>query len=187
MAKRHETPTETPVETTPAETKPLTIQGLTFHAPIRYSAGHVLTDVEAKVLNQTLAENLRNNFADTVKAAIEKAGDKALVDMAELRAEFATYAAEYTFAAGPGRGPRPAADPVGAEAFRLAKADVEAAIRAKGHKVGKGGIPMEQVNDLATRHLAANAGAYTAKAEAIVAAKSAAVETVTLDDLGLAA
>jgi len=48
----------------------LTVQGIRFPLPTqpRYAEGHVLTSVEASVLNQTFAENLRNNWANSISS-----------------------------------------------------------------------------------------------------------------------
>lgn len=128
-----------------AETKvaEITVQGLTFNAPQPYAAGHVLTEGEASALNQTLAENLRNNFAPKVKAALaefrkaneisedtEVGVDK--LDKDELDKLFAEYAAAYEFGVRRASSPRVPKDPVEAEARKIALEKVKAAIKAKG-------------------------------------------------------
>ena len=54
---------ETAAAPTTASTDEITIAGQVFSVPVRYAAGHVLTEGEASALNQTYHENLRNNFA----------------------------------------------------------------------------------------------------------------------------
>lgn len=76
----------------------ITIQGYEFDAPSPYAEGHVMLANEASALNQTFAENLRNNFAKTVATAKEANGDKLPADViTALHAEFDDYAANYQF------------------------------------------------------------------------------------------
>lgn len=105
----------------------LTIQGLTFSVEPRYSEGHVLSEVEANVLNQTLAENLRNNFAAHIKRKKE-AGEE--LDNAALQSEFADYAAEYVFNGK--RTARVVVDPVDREARKMASQCIREALRKRG-------------------------------------------------------
>ena len=42
--------------------KTISISGQAFDVSTPYAAGHTLTEAEAKVLNQTRAENIGNNF-----------------------------------------------------------------------------------------------------------------------------
>ena len=124
------------------ETTEITIQGLTFEVPAPYSEGHVLTAGEASALNQTLAENLRNNFAVNIKKAIAKyrevnkiadeveiAADK--LDKDELDAELAKYATEYKFGVRKSGGTRTPKDPVEAEAQKIALIRIKAALAKK--------------------------------------------------------
>lgn len=126
----------------------ITVQGLTFSAPQPYSAGSVeLTEGEASQLNQVLAENLRNNFAAKIRAKVEahkKANNMAedadvgadVLDKDELDNEFEAYAKEYEFGVRQASsGPRAPADPVGKEAYRMARAKIKEAVIAKGYKL----------------------------------------------------
>src|SRR5262245_42373901 len=72
----------------------ITIKGTVFRVPIRYAAGHVLTEGEAGALNQTLHENLRNNFAKKVAD-----GQEAGLPVDTLQQQLDDYAAEYQFGA----------------------------------------------------------------------------------------
>lgn len=109
----------------------ITIQGLQFQAPSPYREGHVVNAAEASTLNQTLGENLRNNFAGKVRAALDvaekaaqAAGATAPIQLSEevkakLASDFAAYAESYTFQGKrPGRAP---ADPVEKEAWKMGK------------------------------------------------------------------
>lgn len=126
----------------------ITIQGLEFEVPDMYSAGsHVLTAGEASALNQTRAENLRNNFAPKIKAAmVEYRKANSLAEDAEvavtsldheaLTADFDKYAGEYEFGVRKsGTGTRTPTDPVERESIRIAKERVKAALNKKGIKL----------------------------------------------------
>ena len=117
----------------------ITIAGLVFDVEDKYAEGHAVTANEAGALNQTRAENLRNNFASVVRKAQEEANadtpegsDPVALDDAAveaLRAEFTTVAGAYEFGVR-GGGIR-ITDPVEREANRLAKEQIDAAIKAK--------------------------------------------------------
>ena len=64
-------------------TKNIMIAGVTFAILAPYAAGHTLTEAEARVLNQTRSENIRNNQAETVKkmTAEGKTPEEALVNI----------------------------------------------------------------------------------------------------------
>jgi hypothetical protein len=104
----------------------ITIQGQTFRVPVRYQAGHVLTDGEAGALNQTLHENLRNNFAKRVSDGIE-----AGVPLETLQQQLDDYASEYQFGQRTGGGGF-RGDPVMTLAMNIARELVRQAIKTKG-------------------------------------------------------
>lgn len=115
-------------------TKEITIAGVAFTAPQPYIAGHPLTDGEAKALNQVLAENLRNNFASKVKAALNGAEELTADQKATLDDEFGAYASAYEFNATTVRASRAAVDPVEAEAIKIAKQVVSVKLKEVGKK-----------------------------------------------------
>jgi len=138
----------------------ITIQGLDFKVHSPYEAGHPLTADEASVLNQTFHENLRNNFATTVKDAKAEHGDD-LPDeaQAKLQEEFDEYAKDYKFGVRRG-GTRAPANPIEAEAFRMAKESIRAKLKELGRKADAADIA-----DAAGRLLASDKGeAYRAAA-----------------------
>lgn len=103
----------------------ITIQGQTFKVPIRYSAGHQLTDGEAGALNQTFHENLRNNFASKVRDGIE-----AGVPVETLQQQLDDYATDYQFGVRSGGGGF-RGDPVMTLAMNMARDLVRNAVKAK--------------------------------------------------------
>lgn len=118
-----------------SQTRTITIQGLDFEATTPYAEGHVCTEAEAKALNQTRLENLRNNFASKIKAA-KGEGDEVPADaIAALRAEFAEYDASYVFTLASVGGGKRETDPVQAEAKKMARALITASLRDKGRKI----------------------------------------------------
>ena len=110
----------------------ITIAGKVFNAPLRYEEGHELNANEASALNQTYHENLRNNFANKVKDAVEEGN----YDQAAMQAQFDEYAQAYQFGLRVGGGA--VRDPVMSEAMRIAKAQVRdklsRAIKTPGNK-----------------------------------------------------
>lgn len=111
------------------------IQDIIFLAPAPYAEGHVCTLIEASVLNQCLAENLRNNFTKVVKQAKEKAGEAPLSTtvLNELQDKFADYSSRYTFQFK--AGPKAPIDPIGREAAKIALALLKEGLQGKGMKI----------------------------------------------------
>lgn len=105
------------------------IAGHDFEVNQPYAAGHVISEIEAKVLNQTRAENVGNNMRATVKEMLEKNES-----LDAIRAKIAEYDAQYNFSMGGGGGRAPI-DPLEKEIRRLAKAMVHDSIRANGKKL----------------------------------------------------
>ena len=108
--------------------KTISINGVAFEISTPYAEGHVLTAAEAKVLNQTRAENIGNNFRKAVKDAQDKG-----TDMSVVGASLREYDASYVFTMG-GTSRTPI-DPIEAEAIRIAKEVVKAKLAEKGLKV----------------------------------------------------
>src|SRR5260370_3101350 len=110
--------------TTEVPYPPLTIQGLQFEVAQPYKAGHMLSEGEASQLNQVSAENIRNNFAGTIRTAIEahrKANSLAEdaeiavtdLDKDDLDEKLAKYDEDYVMGVRGGpSGPRTPVDPV---------------------------------------------------------------------------
>lgn len=117
-------------KTTPL--KEITIAALQFKIPEPFVAGHVCLENEAHVLNQILAENIRNNFKPAVEKA-KKEANGAPPDMKKLQTELTAYIAEYEFSrAGGGFRPR---DPVEREALLIAISKVQASAKKQGKKI----------------------------------------------------
>ncbi len=121
------------------------VQGKNFDIPRPFNEGYVCTGPDAGVLNQTLAENTRNNWADRVKKEVEAE----TFDQGKMQAEIDEYLEGYEFGVRRGRGP---SDPVEREALNIAKEIVKKAIREKGFKLGD--IETEDINRLAEQVIA---------------------------------
>lgn len=145
-------------------TKEITVAGIALAAPAPFTEGHVLKQNEADVLNQTLAENLRNNFASKVKAAkeeAEKAGTE--VDTNALQAAFTEYANSYQFGVRTGGGSAgPRLEPRERIALNLAKEKIRELMRAKGKKPSD--YAAETITGLAEQ-LVAQDGQFLAEAD----------------------
>jgi len=103
----------------------ITIQGQVFRVPIRYAAGHTLTEGEASALNQTFHENLRNNFAKKVNEGVD-----AGIGLEVLQQQLDDYAEEYQFGVRTGGGGF-RGDPVMTLAMNTAREIVRGAIKEK--------------------------------------------------------
>lgn len=107
-----------------------TIAGKTFNVFQPYAEGHVLTSNEAASMNQTFAENVRNNFAKRVK----EASDAGTFDQDMFQSQLDDYMDSYEFGQRTGGGGR-VSDPVEAEALRIAKDKVRQSLAKQGKKV----------------------------------------------------
>jgi hypothetical protein len=106
----------------------VTIAGQLFDLDDPYTEGHTATAMEAKALNQTRAENIRNNFAATVKKLQGEAESLTDAQVKQLQSELDAYAKAYEFSVGAGR----VTDPVEKEAKRIATELLDGAIAKKG-------------------------------------------------------
>lgn len=126
----------------------ITIQGLEFSVDYPYKPGTIdLTPGEASALNQTRAENLRNNFAAQIKQALASYRETnklpeteevapSVLDKDELDKDFADYASKYEFGVRSlGGGGRLPTDPVEREAFEIASKKVREALKARNVKL----------------------------------------------------
>lgn len=182
MAKKPKTDESAPAPT--ASTDEITIAGQVFSVPVRYAAGHVLTEGEASALNQTYHENLRNNFAKTVKDArtVPSDGDTPTStreltesDVAALQSQLDAYAAQYEFGVR-AVSTRVPADPVAREAINIAKEVIRNALR-----LAKKTATAEQVAELAGKLVERDAK-YREMAQARVDQMKA-IADVSLGDL----
>lgn len=133
-----------------SQLREITIQGAVFSVADRYAEGHALTAGEASALNQTRAENLRNNCSAELKKLREANAEAGLGDalteaqIAEFQTKLDAYAAEYQFGIRVAREPL---DPVEAQAIKDMAAAIRAKLKAKGQKP-----TAEQVDDLIARY-----------------------------------
>lgn len=165
----------------------ITVKGVSLSVPAPFGEGHVLKANEANVLNQTLAENLRNNFASTVADAIEKNGGSLEgLDVKALQASMDAYVETYEFGARrSGGGGAPKLEPRVRIALSIAKDKVKEAIRAKGLKVGD--FDAEKITALAMG-LVEKDQFFLAEADRrIKSEQKAAAATIDLDGLEKAA
>lgn len=147
-----------------------TIQGKQFTIPKRYAAGHTLGENEAAALNQLLVENVRNNFAQKIKAAQDAKEPE------PGQTELDAYVAGYTFGVR-SVGVR-TTDPVLREAQNLAEAAIKKALLEKG-------VVLKTVSDEKMDALIAAAiekqPSFMEQAKVIVGARQSAVGNLGLD------
>lgn len=171
------------IETDSEAMQTITIQGYDFEAPAPYAEGHVLSIAEAATLNQTLGENLRNNFAKRVKTEKDKAeGGTISGDVLKtLYDEFASYAEEYEFA-GKRRSGSTKIDALTREARRIAKGIVMEALRKKD--MDPKSLEEGKLDQLISLTIEKRPGILVEAQRRIDAAKSVANEAIG-DELGL--
>ena len=156
--------------------KQITVQGFNLQAPAPYAEGHTLTETEAAVLNQTLAENLRNNFGSQIKKTrdeVEADGGQYSPDTKELQKAFDDYIAEYEFGAKRTGG---AIDPTERKARAMAKDVIKRAIQNKGAKIKD--VGNEKITELANSYYEANSEALLTQARDVIAAEARAQEAM---------
>lgn len=184
MAKKSK-PAETESAPTTGGDDQITIAGIVFNVPLRYSAGHVLSEGEASALNQTYHENLRNNFAKEVKSAktVPAEGDTPAstrelteADISDLQSKLNAYAESYQFGVRAVGSARTPADPVGREAINLAKAAIRAKLAER-----KISASAEQVADLAAKLVEKDPQFRVIAEQRVASAK--AIANVSLDAL----
>lgn len=167
----------------------ITVASVALLAIAPFAEGHVLTPNEANVLNQTLAENLRNNFASVVRDRLAIRGEDGKAtdqlraatdaDKAELQAAFDKYITEYEF--GVRRAGARVVDPIEKEALSIAKDAVKSALAKKGFKLGDG---EGQVGKAKFQELV---DGYSKKPEVLkeAARRVKQAQSLALDELGL--
>jgi len=110
----------------------ITIAGEQFEVTIPFETGHVCTEAEAKALNQTRCENIRNNMAKWVKAANDPDSETTVENAIDAIAEYnKNY--EFTLAS---VGNSRTLDPIEKEARSLARDAIKVKLAADGRKLG---------------------------------------------------
>lgn len=144
-------------------------QGFELSVAVPYAEGSVLQANEAEALNQTLTENLRNNFATRLRQRQDEAAQEGTTyepDMGELQAEFDEYVSTYEFGVRRAGTVRASADPVEREALKMAERQVKSAIQLKGYKIKD--MPRERLAELISAFYEQHKDVLNAQAETIV-------------------
>jgi len=148
--------------------KTVVIQGVQFEIIQPFEEGHVCTLAEAKALNQTRSENIRNNSAKSVKEALAAENmDEALKEVAK---KIAAYDKEYQFTIG-GTGAAKL-DPIEREARKIVRAAITAQLREAGRKISE--VDKTKLADIIAEQ--------AEKPEVIKAAKKALADKAKLAD-----
>jgi len=146
-------------------TKDIRIGAMSLTVRLPFKEGHVCTAAEARALNQTRLENIRNTATAKAKAASEKN-----LDLGEVLEEIRQYEASYEFTIGSKRGPRIGSvsrDPVDVEERRLARESLHKLLKDRGYVLKE--VAEEQKEAILERFL--QSGHYRAQAEANVKAR----------------
>lgn len=115
----------------------ITISGQTFAVTVPFEEGHVCTVAEAKALNQTRCENIRNNMAKRVKEKHDDEGNVTEADMTALTEAVTEYDKEYVFTLANVGGSRQALDPVEKEARKIARELIADALKSNDRKISE--------------------------------------------------
>lgn len=114
-------------------TKTINVGGHALEVRQPYAAGHVLTENEARTLNQTFLENVRNNTAGKLKSAetawakdAANAGKPFPGHTQETLDSLKAYADTYEFGAVAARSEP--VDPIEKEAFKIAREAIRTAL-----------------------------------------------------------
>jgi len=164
-----------------ADRKDIKIQGVMFNSYLPYVEGHPCNPNEANAMNQTFNENVRNNFAPSVKKYIEEkygadAGADKLTpeDTAALQDKFEGYVDGYEFGV---RGTRES-DPVKSRAINFAMDAVKAALKKNGIKLAD--VGNDKIRARAEQAVEDNP-AFMEKAERVIAAEREAAADLIID------
>jgi hypothetical protein len=111
-------------------TSPFTIEGVSLIIPLPFKEGHVCNEADAGVLNQVVAENVRNNLREAVKE-LKTANPDADVTAA-VQTAVDKYVSEYKFGE---RRSGPRLDPVESQALELAVGVVKRRALEAGEKL----------------------------------------------------
>lgn len=114
------------------ESRKITIAGLDVTIDDKYSEGDTISTNEAAALNQTRAENVRNNTAAKVKEFNENPDESEFDSVEELIEYIINYADNYEFGA---RSGGRSTDPLASEMRDLAKKAIKSRILQAGGKI----------------------------------------------------
>jgi len=118
-----------------SDTKTITIAGVPFDVTTPFAEGHACSEAEARALNQTRCENIRNNMAKVVKENQDDEGQISDEAMAALVAKVTEYDTAYVFTIGNTGTSRTAMDPVEKMARKIAREVIAAALSEAGRKI----------------------------------------------------
>lgn len=116
-------------------TKTLTIYGLSAEIAAPYAEGHTITAAEAKVLNQTRAENISNNVRKAVGELRAEDGSFSAEAQAKALELIAAADSTYVFTLANAGSGRKVVDPIEREALSIAKAGLTAKLKERGETV----------------------------------------------------
>lgn len=154
--------------------------------PTPYAEGYVCDEAHAKILNQTLAENISNNLRKKLLAGVtEGEGDAATTrdyTPAEAQALVDEYVADYEPGKTRGGGEPRVTDPVEKEARALAREAAKDFVKSQGMKPSDVDMP-----EITSSIFEANREALMSEAKKIVAARNKVHDNkISLEGINLA-
>lgn len=158
------------------------VNGLSVNIAAPYAAGHVLTEGEAKQMNQVLAENVLNNVRKKIGAGVtEGEGDTATtreMTADEAQALIDAYLTTYEPGArAEGAGPR-VVDPIEREGRKMAADKVREILKERGLKTKD--VDFKELSD---QLFTANQDVFLAEAKKIVKAREKSAEAAGALDI----
>lgn len=149
--------------------KTKTINGLAFSISQPYAEGHVVTEAEARALNQTRSENIGNNLRAKIKELQDTVADPADLQ-AQAEALVADLDGTYVFTLA-GVGGSAKLDPYEREAQKIAKELIKAHLASAGRKLTD--VPAGSTEDEWKDKLAGEIERIAASENVVKAAKKA--------------
>jgi hypothetical protein len=132
-------------------TNDITVQGIVISIPAPFEDGDALTANAAAALNQTYAENIRNNMANHIKKEKAKADEAGTeLDPAAIQAHVNEYVSTYEFGVRRGGGAI-VVDPVEKEALSIAMGKVKESLKGQGYNLRE--VGHERIKELAVQAL----------------------------------
>jgi hypothetical protein len=115
-----------------SDLKTITVQGVQVDITQPYTAGHPITEAEAKALNQVRAENIGNNKRAEIKKMLEEEGATTESVQKAAQASVAAYDAEYVFTLASVGGGSSRLDPLTKECRKIARDYITGRLKADG-------------------------------------------------------
>lgn len=153
--------------------KPITIAGVTFQAPLRFGAGHSLSDSEAAALNSLLHREVGAKIKGQIEK-VQKAGEE--IDVQALQSVLLDLAASHDFTVKSVN----SFDPIQREAFKILRPLLMNGLKKKGIDVKS--ISPEKIEELLHTLLLKKPDVYQEAKRRVRAIKDFAATTISMEE-----